>query len=48
MGGIWLCGFTETEFFVDIALFPLERTKVKIQTSPWARPLSPWVLHSGR
>jgi solute carrier family 25 phosphate transporter 3 len=33
-GGIWLAGSASAEFFADIALCPLEMTKVKIQTSP--------------
>jgi solute carrier family 25 phosphate transporter 3 len=31
---IWLAGSASAEFFADIALCPLEMTKVKIQTSP--------------
>lgn len=30
---IWLAGSASAEFFADIALCPLEMTKVKIQTS---------------
>ena len=33
-GAIWLAGSSSAEFFADIALCPLEMTKVKIQTSP--------------
>ncbi len=33
-GAIWLAGSASAEFFADIALCPLEMTKVKIQTSP--------------
>lgn len=33
-GLIWLAGSASAEFFADIALCPLEMTKVKIQTSP--------------
>jgi len=33
-GVIWLAGSASAEFFADIALCPLEMTKVKIQTSP--------------
>ena len=33
-GIIWLAGSASAEFFADIALCPLEMTKVKIQTSP--------------
>ena len=32
-GAIWLAGSASAEFFADIALCPLEMTKVKIQTS---------------
>lgn len=31
---IWLAGSASAEFFADLALCPLEMTKVKIQTSP--------------
>ena len=31
---IWLAGSASAEVFADIALCPLEMTKVKIQTSP--------------
>ena len=31
---IWLAGSASAEVFADIALYPLEMTKVKIQTSP--------------
>lgn len=31
---LWLAGSASAEFFADIALCPLEMTKVKIQTSP--------------
>ncbi|KAI0060714.1 mitochondrial carrier protein [Artomyces pyxidatus] len=31
---IWLAGSASAEFFADIALCPLEMTKVKVQTSP--------------
>lgn len=31
---IWLSASASAEFFADIALCPLEMTKVKIQTSP--------------
>lgn len=33
-GAIWLAGSASAEFFADVALCPLEMTKVKIQTSP--------------
>lgn len=33
-GAIWLAGSASAELFADIALCPLEMTKVKIQTSP--------------
>ena len=33
-GAIWLAGSASAEVFADIALCPLEMTKVKIQTSP--------------
>ncbi|OCH91363.1 mitochondrial carrier protein [Obba rivulosa] len=33
-GAIWCAGSASAEFFADIALCPLEMTKVKIQTSP--------------
>ena len=33
-GLIWCAGSASAEFFADIALCPLEMTKVKIQTSP--------------
>lgn len=33
-GAIWLAGSASAEFFADIALCPLEMTKVRIQTSP--------------
>ncbi|KAI0258907.1 mitochondrial carrier protein [Gloeopeniophorella convolvens] len=33
-GAIWLAGSASAEFFADMALCPLEMTKVKIQTSP--------------
>ncbi|KZT66161.1 mitochondrial carrier [Daedalea quercina L-15889] len=33
-GAIWLVASASSEFFADIALCPLEMTKVKIQTSP--------------
>ncbi|KAI0699637.1 mitochondrial carrier protein [Cerioporus squamosus] len=33
-GAIWLAGSASAEFIADIALCPLEMTKVKIQTSP--------------
>ncbi|EMD38761.1 mitochondrial carrier protein [Gelatoporia subvermispora B] len=33
-GAIWLAGSASAEIFADIALCPLEMTKVKIQTSP--------------
>jgi len=33
-GLIWLAGSASAEFFADVALCPLEMTKVKIQTSP--------------
>ncbi|KAI0683661.1 mitochondrial carrier protein [Cytidiella melzeri] len=32
-GAIWLAGSASAEFFADVALCPLEMTKVKIQTS---------------
>ncbi|KAF9258896.1 mitochondrial carrier protein [Marasmius fiardii PR-910] len=33
-GAVWLAGSASAEVFADIALCPLEMTKVKIQTSP--------------
>ena len=33
-GAIWLAGSASAEVFADVALCPLEMTKVKIQTSP--------------
>ena len=33
-GLIWCAGSASAEFFADVALCPLEMTKVKIQTSP--------------
>ena len=33
-GAIWCAGSASAEVFADIALCPLEMTKVKIQTSP--------------
>ena len=33
-GAIWLAGSASAEFFADVALCPLEMTKVKVQTSP--------------
>ena len=33
-GVSWFAGSASAEFFADFALFPVEMTKVKIQTSP--------------
>lgn len=33
-GSIWLAGSASAEVFADVALCPLEMTKVRIQTSP--------------
>ena len=38
-GAIWLAGSASAEVLADVALCPLEMTKVKIQTSPRARSL---------
>jgi len=43
-GAIWLAGSASAEFFADIALYPMEMVKVKVQTSPtgtWPTTLFP-------